>query len=302
MFCIRKRSVLNRRLWKSGAVTGRLRLFAQEADFRMISIITRRGGVSHIEDFYRNADVFDYCAQDYHVDICKYPEYSIDYGFDHKQALLEKAAHMKLYKNLIRGDANEKLPFDDNSMKSVYSNMLYWLKDPKAVFSEIYRILMPGGVLCALLITKSHNEFRLSTKTLPEYGPEFTRMLEIIDRGRSHEIRNASDICADDWVETAENCGFKVQSKSTYLSPLYVKAYDIGLRPLFPVLQAITENMPKAERALRKKEFVDLFFNLGYPLLLNDAKLLGKKEGAYCCLILEKRTGNSGYAHTHTLS
>jgi SAM-dependent methyltransferase len=202
--------------------------------------------------------------------------------------LLEKAAHTKLYKKLICGDANIGLPFEDNSMKSVYSNMLYWLNDPAAAFSEIYRILMPGGVLCALLITKSYNEFRLSTKTFPEYGVEFAKMLAIIDRGRSHEIRNASDICAEGWVKKAESCGFKVQSKSTYLSPLYVKAYDIGLRPMFPILQLMTENMPDAERALRKKEFVDLFFNLGYPLLINDAALLGEKEGAYCCLILKK--------------
>lgn len=74
-------------------------------------------------------------------------------GIDFTDAMLEKARknNTKLgYPNVefIKGDI-EDMPFDDNEFDVVVSNcVLNLVPDKKRAFSEIYRVLKPGGHFC----------------------------------------------------------------------------------------------------------------------------------------------------------
>lgn len=101
--------------------------------------------VGNLEHFFDNADVYDYYEEPGNTEsargICLPPKYTIDVGLDHKATLLNKARKLNLYRELVEADANQKLPFEDESFQTVFSNIIYWLNDPLAVFREIARIL-----------------------------------------------------------------------------------------------------------------------------------------------------------------
>jgi malonyl-CoA O-methyltransferase len=66
---------------------------------------------------------------------------------DLSAGMLEKAAQAKLARQYLLADA-QQLPLTDASVDTVFSSlMLQWCADPAAVFSEIGRILKPGGKL-----------------------------------------------------------------------------------------------------------------------------------------------------------
>src|ERR1700722_5847078 len=86
--------------------------------------------VGDLDKFFEKADVFDHYSGKIHPTIATKADYQIDVGFDQKQTLLNKAAELGLYGELRQGDGNSVLPFADESFRSVFSNIVYWLGDP----------------------------------------------------------------------------------------------------------------------------------------------------------------------------
>src|SRR5262247_3870109 len=63
--------------------------------------------------------------------------------------------------------------------------------------------------------------------------------LELIDRGRfSESLQQAKS--GDEWESIFAHAGLTVQSHKRHLSKPVVQIWDIGLRPLFPVLMRMT--------------------------------------------------------------
>ncbi len=119
------------------------------------------------------------------------------YGIDFSKEMLKKARSnaAKLgYSNMkfIRGDI-EAMPFESNKMDKVLSNcVLNLVPDKRKAFSEIFRVLKPGGSFCISDVVTVGN--------LPE---------SLLKSAEMYAGCVAGAISKDDYIRIIENLGFK---------------------------------------------------------------------------------------------
>lgn len=247
--------------------------------------------VGNLDKFFENVDVYDcYNSRKMGIGkgrICRPPDYQIDVGLDHKASLLSKAKELDFYRQFVEADANGRLPFEDESFQTVFSNIIYWLDNPSKAFREIYRILKKGGCCCAMLPNTAYldSSFYYSLY-LKEKRREF-EFLKLIDRGRITDNLKIVNTY-DGWKEVIEVAGLKIEACIPHLSKPMLQIWDIGLRPLFPLLKKMTEQIETPALLEIKKEWIELFERLGRPLVENDKLLAKGTEFGFFCFILRK--------------
>ena len=238
------------------------------------------------KDFFKNIDVFNTHKENIKKFIKKKPKIKIDYGLDHKINLLKKSKQLNLYNNLIHADANEIIPFEDGKFNSIFSNVLYWLKDPINSIKEITRILKKGGKLCIFIPSENiiKNSFYFKYYKLNKNNKY--KFLRFIDRGKfsNNQMRSLTKIKI--YEKNFKKLKLKIITKKKYMSDRYVKIWDIGFRPFFPVFNEILKNL----KAQKKKYFKNLWIkNLNrfiLPIIFLEKK--EKKSFNFYCYILEK--------------
>lgn len=243
--------------------------------------------ISGLDKFFENVDVFDSYSEHVSPEVLKQPEYQIDCGFDHKENLLKKAGQLGLYGTLKQGDANQPLPFQNDSFNSIFSNIVYWLDDPQAVILEISRILRTGGRACLMLPNETLPEFSFYNQLFVKTGDPKWAFLEKLDRGRfSDNIRQARS--KEAWEAMFKAAGLRVVEHNSHLSKTVIQIWDIGLRPLFPVLRRMAEAIPEKDFIDIKQEWISTMHQFLDPLIDMDGSLTQGKEPAFHCYILEK--------------
>jgi len=243
--------------------------------------------MSGLDKFFDNVDVFDAFNEQTSPVVVKLPEYQIDCGFDHKENLLQKAGQLGLYASLKQGDANQPLPFANESFNSIFSNIVYWLDDPQSVLMEIGRILRPGGKVCLMLPNETLPEFSFYNQLFVKTGDPKWAFLEKLDRGRfSDNIRQARSQSA--WEAMFKSAGLRVAEHKSHLSKTAIQIWDIGLRPLFPVLRRMADAIPEDDFVNIKSEWISTMRQFLEPLIDIDDSLTQGKEPAFHCYILEK--------------
>jgi SAM-dependent methyltransferase len=243
--------------------------------------------MSGMDKFFENVDIFDSFNEQTNPVVVKLPEYQINCGFDHKENLLKKAGQLGLYASLKQGDANQPLPFADESFNSIFSNIVYWLDDPQSVLMEMGRILRPGGKACLMLPNKTLPEFSFYNQLFVKTGDPRWAFLEKLDRGRfSDNIRQARSQSA--WEVMFKSAGLQVVGHKAHLSKTAIQTWDIGLRPLFPVLLKMTEAIPANDFVDIKSEWITTLRQFLEPLIDMDGSLNQGQEPAFHCYILEK--------------
>ena len=228
-------------------------------------------------------DIYDDYNENYEIKYKKKPSIKIDYGTDWKQTLLDKAAKLDLYKKLILHDNNKlPLPFPDNYFKTIYSNSIYWIKEPKKLISDIYRITSPNGVVCLEVLTPSRYEilYKLEQFLSP-------RTIEILDRKRRENTKGMREYF--EWKEIIESAGFKIKEvRSVYPHKIIMDFWNIGLRPISHLLIQMSDVLSIEERRRIKQEWIDIFLELFKPLLmLNQSYTI--ENAPYLSFLLEKR-------------
>jgi len=240
-----------------------------------------------LDDFFNNVDVFDSYDEKINPVVVSKPCYNFDVGFDQKDNLLKKASRLGMYKSFKQGDANKPLPFPDKSFKSVFSNIIYWLDDPQTVVKEIERILMPGGKVCLMLPNKTLPEFSFYNELFVKTDDENWAFLEKLDRGRfADNIRQARS--NEIWEAMFQEAGLSISEHKTHLSKVAIQVWDVGLRPLFPVLRKMVEAIESEKLPDIKKEWINTLKQFLEPLVLMDEQLGQGSEPAFHCYILEK--------------
>jgi len=240
-----------------------------------------------LEEFFNNVDVFDSYDESVNPNVIQEPKYNIDCGFDYKDNLLKKSAQLGLYKTLKQGDANETLPFPDQSFNTVFSNIVYWLDDPLAVIKEIERILKPGGKACLMLPNTTLPEFSFYNELHVKTGDENWAFLEKLDRGRfTDNIRQARS--GDTWEDMFHSAGLKVAKHNAHLSKVAIQIWDVGLRPLFPVLRKMIDAIEPEKLPGIKQEWINTVRQFLEPIVQMDKQLGQGVEPAFHCYIVEK--------------
>lgn len=243
--------------------------------------------LSGLDKYFDNVDVFDSFDARVSPSVTRSPDYRIGCGFDHKHNLLKKAAQLGLYDSLKQGNANEVLPFPDESFNSVFSNIVYWLDNPPAVLGELRRVLRSGGHACLMLPNETFPEFSFYNQLFVKTGDEKWRFLEKLDRGRfADNIRHSRSRA--EWELMFKNAGLRVAAHKAHLSKAVVQAWDIGFRPMFPILFRMSEAVAPDRIQEIKREWIATLRQFLEPLADLDDELSGDKEPAFHCYILEK--------------
>ena len=112
--------------------------------------------------------------------------------------------------------------------------------------------------------------------------------LKLIDRGRIQD--NLKIVKSkQEWETVIETSGFEIVSCIPHLSKTLIQIWDIGLRPIFPMLKKMTQNIEHTKLIEIKREWVELFEKAGSPIIENDDLLLQGCEHTFFCYILKKQ-------------
>ena len=243
--------------------------------------------VTSLDRFFSKVDVYDSFDSTFALEVVQPPEYRIDVGLDHKSNLLRKAQPLGLYLELKVADANGALPFPDASFRTVFSNIVYWLDDPAAVLREIHRILMPGGKACVLLPNSTLRDFSFYWALHVRTGDPAFRFLEQLDRGRlAGNIKQVKS--SAEWRSLILEAGLEVEEHVQYMARPIVQIWDVGLRPLFPVLHKMVSALDSQKAADIKREWVDTFQSFLAPLAEMDPQIDTSAEPAFHFFVVRR--------------
>jgi len=223
----------------------------------------------------QNIDVYDVYDDSYAPIVINRPKYDYFLGTDHKTSLLKKAEHLKYYSNLLVKDLREDLPeVDDASLDLIYCNSLYWVKETGVALQSMKKKLGPGGVIILDVFTT--NKKKLDWGKLYENTPESWQAL--LNRGRQQTNPGLRD--EKGWESLFKANNMYVAETQDILPASLAHIWNLGLRPLFPVLNKIASYCTPENRMEIKEEWVEIFKELLLPVL-EDPGIFSKDETVY---------------------
>jgi len=221
-------------------------------------VFTSVGGLDRVNEDH--ADMFDHVDDFYRPKIISPPELRIDCGTDVKDTLLTKASRLDLYHRLIPHDGNKPLPFAPDAFETVYCNAAYWIEPVDDFLSEIARITRPGGTVVLQVKLDSIKRYTME-RHRDRLGD---RWLDIINRGRFDTWPSLCDRTT--WEGRFERAGLEMLADVPFVTPTHAHVWDIGLRPVAPLLTRTMNAINDSMRAEIKRDWVDLFCELLSPL------------------------------------
>lgn len=232
------------------------------------------------EKFHEGQDIYDVCKNTSISNfISRKPAYQFSVGLDQKINLLNQAKQLNFYDSIICHDANKKLPFDDESFNTVFSNIIYWLENPEKSLTEIYRVLRKGGETLLFIPNITFRDYCLSY----QWEKNNSDLLKKINHGRSETMQ--WETSRDDFFLITEKIGFSPVYHREYLSELTLSFWDIGLRPISPILIKMANKISEKDRLEIKNEWITTVYDLLLPIYKTD---LDVKEGGFHFFVLKK--------------
>jgi SAM-dependent methyltransferase len=132
---------------------------------------------------------------------------SITAGIDLDEMTLKRAAARRIFRVLLKADAR-RLPFAAGSFRTVYSNgAMEHMDDIPTVLGEIARVLVPGGVLAALVPS---GRFRRPVGRLGTFLGE--RLWNAFNQLHHH----VNLLSVDEWRGMLRDQGFVITWDGTY--------------------------------------------------------------------------------------
>ncbi|HUU82513.1 MAG TPA: hypothetical protein VM243_03315 [Phycisphaerae bacterium] len=217
-------------------------------------------------------DIFDHLGARYHPAIVKRPGFTIDVGCDWKPNLLVKAGYLSLYEELVVHDNNRPLPFDAGGFRTVYCNTAYWVEDIDGFLSELRRITADDGRV--VLQVKLASMLRYTLERHREVLGD--RFLEIIGRGRAETWPTVTDRAT--WEARFTAAGLTIERAVPFITRTHAHLWDVGLRPIAPMLIELANNVTPATRGRVKRRWVDLFCELCAPFCDPEVDLLAGQD------------------------
>ncbi len=214
-----------------------------------------------------HADVFDHVDDDYQPPIAREPDWRMDCGTDVKPSLLAKASRLGFYDRLLRQDHNERLPFENDAFQTVYCNATYWVSEVDAFLREIGRITAPGGTIVLQVKLDAIKQFTFE-KHREVLGDHW---LHLMGRGRLETWPGLCD--RRSWERHFAAAGLDVQRADAFVTGTHAHVWDIGLRPIAPMLIKTMNSIHAHLRKEIKRDWVDLFCDLLAPFCKADLDL-----------------------------
>lgn len=220
------------------------------------------------------------------ADLLKVMPDPIGFGLDIKENSVQKAQDIKMYDRVKAGDARN-LPFKNNSVNSVFSNMIDDIKteDLKKVFMEAHRVLNDKGYI---VFTTPNERFRKSlfyhnkAKACKKQGDlKNYKLFSMLDRGRAEWEPRPLSL----WLKLFSRTSFKLVDHFEYADESVMQLWDIGFRPFFKQLMEIRNVLRKNDLLLPVKE---IGVEMLKQWLFQYAKNETSKNGAFSILVAKK--------------
>jgi len=189
-------------------------------------------------DIYNRFD-----PKSFHVEVIERGR-KIDFGIDIKPTAVERARALKVFESVMQADAT-KLPIKDDSIGTIFSNMLRDLDDPlPSALNECRRVLRRDGRLLLSTMTPAYADslyFAPQAREAEQRSDsKRAKQLLKLDRGRSVFCRSQRDL--DAWKKLLDNAGLKLLDTIPIVGSEVINFWDIGLRPFTSPLLARLES------------------------------------------------------------
>jgi SAM-dependent methyltransferase len=247
--------------------------------------------VGNLDKFFENYDIHDTFQPGYKPQIIQKPNYTFSAALDHKENLISKAKELNFYNDYVIHDANKTLPFAENTFNSIFSNIIYWLDNPQKSLDEIARVLHKGSGRVALMLPNSTMpKFSFYNNLHVDNNDHDYSFLKYLDRGR-HDSNIKISKSYTEWKAIIEKSGLRIVEHKMHLSKSLIQIWDVGLRPLFPVLIKMVDAVEDKDKLIEiKREWIEIFMKFLEPIfeLEMQNKLDQNEEKAFHYFVLEK--------------
>ncbi len=205
------------------------------------------------------ADMFDHVTDDYRPPI-RYPApTTIDLGTDVKPAFLTKAGRLKLYGQLVQQDHNHALPWPPGTFQTVHCNAAYWLTNIEGFLAELRRIVAPGGKVILQVKLDSFHRYSLA-RNHRQLGDRF------LERIIGHRLDSWPTLASRAvWESRFEAAGLVIDRETPFTAKTHMQIWEIGLRPIAPLLMKMANGIGSSSRAAIKRDWVALILDLAEP-------------------------------------
>jgi peptidoglycan/xylan/chitin deacetylase (PgdA/CDA1 family)/SAM-dependent methyltransferase len=207
----------------------------------------------------------------------------IGYGVDIKENSVKRAKDLGTYDDVLIGDIR-KLPFEDKSISSVYSNMFDDMKvgDMGAVLKEVHRVLKDGSYLVFTTPTENFKEFLYYyNKAKITKNEEEKRKYMEYDRGRSEWDARPLDF----WKTILRENSFEFVENIDYAGEDVLKFWDTGFRPFFRQTWAMKNNLRSKGLLLPIKKISVDFMKTYFHNLVKEQNV---EKGSFRMIVARK--------------
>lgn len=233
-------------------------------------VFTAVGNLDRVTDDH--ADMFDHAPETYAPPIIRRPDHTIAVGTDVKPSMLSKAAALALYDQLIRHDSNQPFPLADAELSCVYCNSAYWVERIDGFLSQLRRVTRPDGAI--ILHVKLSDMRRYSLERFRDRLGD--RFLSIIGRGRT---QCWPTLCArPEWERRFKAAGLTIRRAEPFVTRSHALIWDVGLRPIAPLLVRMANGLTPATRLAVKRDWVALLLDLLSPMCRPDFDLSSRRD------------------------
>lgn len=212
--------------------------------------------------------------------------HSFEWGVDHKDGLIDKAKRFApFYRNNLVFDLNKKLPFEDSHFDTAFSNILYWLDDMDNTLSEWRRVIKMHGKLLLFVPNANFKEKAWLYYSAPHAGDK--KYLNYFDRGYNALIHHC--YATSHWEGIFQKNGFNVVDHHQYLTNPVMDIWNVGTRPIAPLLINMASKLSPENRADTKSEWIDYFARFFTPIIEGEfERKVPENDAAFHFFVLEK--------------
>ena len=213
----------------------------------------------------------------------------IGYGVDIKESAVQKARDLNIYDDVKQGDLRA-LPFEANSMRSVFSNMIDDVghSDLPTVFSEIHRVLRGDGHVVFRTPNERFRKFlfyHTQAETAKKKGDKDAyALLTMLDRGRSEWEPRPLSL----WKKLFKETSFQLVDHVDYIDKRTLQFWDTGFRPFFSSLLEVRNVFRKNDVLLPIKE---VWVEVLKKWLSDYSGNSTTREGAFSIIVAKKING-----------
>jgi SAM-dependent methyltransferase len=213
--------------------------------------------------------------------------YTYSFGIDHKEGLISKARRFQgFYDRTIVHDLNKPLLLEEGGLSAAFSNVLYWLDDVDATLADWARIIKRSGKLFLFVPNKCFKEKAWLYYLAPHADDK--RYYNFLDRGYNALIKHC--YTNKEWEALFSRSGFHVVQHKKYLTDPVMELWNIGTRPIAPLLINMASNLRPQKKDEMRQEWVDYFTSFFTPIIEEEfGRNPSDRAYAFHFYVLEKK-------------